>query len=135
MYPAKYYENPTILACLNNLVKYKDLNELQKFLCGLRTSIFCLLYNWHPQMYPVNFYENPTIRTCLNNLINFEAKTPPFLGGLGGHTSTHDIYYFILNMKAHDLRMSNVQKNVKKIPIVSPPKGQKRSIGSVLGWT
>merc|ERR1711895_10820 len=51
-------------------------------------------------MYPVNFYENPTIRTCLNNLINFEAKTPPFLGVWGGwHTSIHDMYFFIQNMK------------------------------------
>merc|ERR1712121_204727 len=54
-------------------------------------------------MYPVKFYENTTIRTCLNNLINFEAKTLPFLGVRGGHTSIHDIYYFILNMKVHDL--------------------------------
>ena len=85
MYPAKCYENPTILACLNNLVKFEKMNEPEKFLCGLRTSIFCLVYKWHPQNYLVKFYENPTIRTCLNNLINFEAKTPPFLGGQGAY--------------------------------------------------
>ena len=74
-------------------------------------------------MYPEKIYENPTIRTGLNNLINFEAKTPPFSGVWGGHTSIHNIFFFIQNMKVHDLRMSNVQKkNVKKIPIVSPLK-------------
>ena len=76
----KYYENPTILACLNNLDKFENLNGPQKLLYGPRTTIFCLVYKWHPQMYPVKFYENPIIGTCLNNLINFEAKTPPFSG-------------------------------------------------------
>ena len=113
MYLAKYYENQTILACLNNLVKFEHLNGPQKFLCGLRTSIFFLVFKWHTQMYPVKIYENPTIRTCLNNLINFEAKTPPFSGVWGGHTSIHDIYFFIQNMKVHDLRMLNVQKKKK----------------------
>ena len=63
-------------------------------------------------MYPEKIYENPTIRTGLNNLINFEAKTPPFSGVWGGHTSIHDIFFFIQNMKVHDLRMSNGQKKV-----------------------
>merc|ERR1712082_82811 len=55
-------------------------------------------------MYPVKFYENPTIRTCLKKLINYETKTPPFSGVWVGHTSIHDIYFFIQNMKVHDLR-------------------------------
>merc|ERR1712121_384848 len=84
MYSAKCYENPKILASLNNLVKFEILNGPKKFLCGLRTSIFLTVYKWHPQMFSVKFYEYATIRTCLNNLINFEAITPPFFGGLGG---------------------------------------------------
>ena len=123
MYPAKYYENPTILACLNNLVKYKDLNELQKFLCGLRTSIFCLLYNWHPQMYPVNFYENPTIRTCLNNLINFKAKTPPFFGGLGGaYFNSWHIFFHSEYESTWPKDVKCAKKNFFLNPIVSPLK-------------
>ena len=74
-------------------------------------------------MFPVKFYEYATIRICLNNLINFEAKTLPFSGVWGGHTSIHDIYFFIQNMKVHDLRMSNMQKK-KKIPIGSPLKAK-----------
>ena len=112
MYPAKFCENPLILACLNNLVKFENLKGPQKFLCGLRATIFCMVYKWHPQMYPVKFYRNPSIKTCPNNLINFEAKTPPFSGVRVGHTSTHDMYFFIQKMKVHDLRMSNVQKKI-----------------------
>ena len=114
MYPAKYYENPTILACLNNLLKFENLMGHKTFWAawGPQFFFFFLMYKWHPQMYPEKIYENPTIRTGLNNLINFEAKTPPFSGVWGGHTSIHDIFFFIQNMKVHDLRMSNVQKKI-----------------------
>ena len=120
MYPAKYYEIPTIFACLNNLVKFEDLNGLQKFLCGLRTSIFCLVYKWHPQMYPVKFYENPTIRTCLNNLINFEAKTPPFLGVRGAYFNS---WHILFHSEYESTWPKDVKCAKKKIPIVSPLKG------------
>ena len=84
MCPAKCYENPTILACLNNLVKFEILNGPQKFLCSLRTSIFLYGVLVAPQMYLAKYYENQTILACLNNLVKFEHLNGPqkFLCGL-----------------------------------------------------
>ena len=79
MYPAKCYENPTILACLNNLVKFETFNGPQKFLCGLRTSIFCIGYEGHLWMYRVKCYENPTILACRKNLVKFEWAAKVFV--------------------------------------------------------
>ena len=44
------------------------------------------------------------------NFIVFSQKDPLFRGS-GGHTSIHDIYFFIQKMKVLDLRMSKVTKS------------------------